>query len=493
MQDDTTEAREQIATMDRVYGSALLTIVAAQGNNANSGPRGVQRNEFCTQNPSLLREIIQNSAEIKDGAHIIAPFDSTQHLSWTTWNSRAWTFQEKLMSKRLLVFAGDETVWYCRRMTCREDMRTEDSGCVTEPLESLSLKSQYFGIDIDKNWVDGSLEVDRHGRTRVVRSGTFAAYEKAIESYTSRQSTYKSDVIRALHGLLHVFQLSFKSEFIAGLPNCILDVALLWRPTQRLKRCEGFPSWSWAGWEGQVTYNKPMKIERDDAGRLKSAKKAEFGEEGIQSSLRWHIYSESCSQLHRVNGHGWGIPLLGDLPLEWEASPYFASHQNGHTKLNQPLNLSDLTSSQLRYFSKSEVPHLVFVTSCVDTFQLGDSIRQRSDLERLNSNVPSTLTGHRALRFSITDSEMQWIGSVLLDGEGPEWIYRGQHAFILISEAQYFGLDQEKLDVGEFPNYSIMLVEHNSETGVSTRLGLGRVKKTAWMMANPVLKTIVLG
>jgi hypothetical protein len=38
-----------------------------------------------------------------------------------------------------------------------------------------------------------------------------------------------------------------------------------------------------------------------------------------------------------------------------------------------------------------------------------------------------------------------------------------------------------------------MLVEHDTETGVSTRLGLGTVKKTAWMMADPVLKTVILG
>ncbi|KAJ5801104.1 HET-domain-containing protein [Penicillium psychrosexuale] len=268
-QDCVTEAQEQIATMDRVYGSALLTIVAAQGGDANSGLRGVQRKAFATKNPSPPREIIQQSAEIKDGAHIVAPFASTQNLSWISWDSRAWTFQEKLMSKRLLVFAGDEVVWYCRGMICREDMRIEDSGYITEPLESLSLKPQYFGVDVDKNWIDGSLEVDRHGRTRVVRSGTFAAYAKAIESYISRHSTFKSDVLRALDGLLHVFQLSFKSEFTAGLPNCILDVALMWRPTQRLKRRDGFPSWSWAGWEGQVTYNKPMNVERDDTGDIK--------------------------------------------------------------------------------------------------------------------------------------------------------------------------------------------------------------------------------
>lgn len=487
-----TEAQEQIATMDRVYGSALLTIVAAQGGDANSGLRGVQRKAFATKNPSPPREIIQQSAEIKDGAHIVAPFASTQNLSWTSWDSRAWTFHEKLMSKRLLVFAGDEVVWYCRGMICREDMRTEDSGYITEPLESLSLKPQYFGVDVDKNWIDGSLEVDRHGRTRVVRSGTFAAYAKAIGSYISRHSTFKSDVLRALDGLLHVFQLSFKSEFTAGLPNCILDVALMWRPTQRLKRRDGFPSWSWAGWEGQVTYNKPMNVERDDTGDIKSAKKAEFGEERIQSLLRWHVYSESRSQLDPLNGHGWGIPLSGDAPPEWESVHYFAENRDDFMRLNRPLYLSDPKPTQLQYLSKNDVPHLVVDTSCVETFQLGHHINQKNDLERLNSNA-ALPAGRRPIRFSIINSEMQWIGVVILDGEGPEWIYKGQHQFILLSEVQYFGLDEVNYAIGEFPNYSIMLVEHDSETGVSTRLGLGRVKKTAWMMADPVLKTVILG
>jgi hypothetical protein len=129
----------------------------------------------------------------------------------------------------------------------------------------------------------------------------------------------------------------------------------------------------------------------------------------------------------------------------------------------------------------------------VDTFQLGDYALQNGDLERLSSFDPPETSERRPLRLSITDSELQWIGTILLDSNGPEWIYRGQHEFILLSEAQYFGLDQEEYDVGEFPLYSIMLVKRDSLTGVSIRLGLGRVNKIAWMMANPVLKTVVLG
>jgi hypothetical protein len=342
--------------MDRVYGSAVLTIVAAQGADANVGLRGIQRKWYPSENTSLPRKIAQESVEIKDGTHIIAPFPCTQDLTKTIWNSRAWTFQEKLLSKRFLIFSGDEVVWHCRQMICREDMHNGDCGYNTDPLEWLSLKPQYFGVDIDRHWVDGSLKIDRHGRTRVVRSGTFAEYAKAVESYTSRQATYNSDAIRAMEGLLHIFQRSFKSEFICGLPESLLDIALLWRATRQLKRREGFPSWSWAGWEGQVTYNKPMAVERDNAGNVRSAKKKESGEEGIQPLLRWHIYDDSQREVKRVGDRGWGVPLKQGVPLEWEATPYYAGHQSDHKIFDRPILISDLEPRQLSYLSSSKTP-----------------------------------------------------------------------------------------------------------------------------------------
>lgn len=155
-------------------------------------------------------------------------------------------------------------------------MRTEDSGYGTDPLEWLTLKPQYFGLGADIYWIDGSLETDRHGSTRLVRSGTFAQYARMVEDYTVRQLTFGSDIIRALEGLLHIFQRSFQTELVCGLPKSLLDVALLWKPTRPLKRRNGFPSWSWAGWHGQVTYSKPMEVKRNDTGRVTSAEKGFF-------------------------------------------------------------------------------------------------------------------------------------------------------------------------------------------------------------------------
>jgi hypothetical protein len=53
--------------MDRVYGGALVTLVAASGTHANAGLQGVQRDDESTE-----RSIHQESAEIQ-GTHLLAP------------------------------------------------------------------------------------------------------------------------------------------------------------------------------------------------------------------------------------------------------------------------------------------------------------------------------------------------------------------------------------------------------------------------------------
>lgn len=206
--------------------------------------------------------------------------------------------------------------------------------------------------------------------------------------------------------------------------------------------------------------------------------------------LQWHILSESGTELERLNGHGWGVPLERGVPAEWETSPYFMA---GHGIFNRPLRLSDLGASLLRSLSCSGCPHLVFYTSCINSFQLGVGVVQAGDQERLNPTA-SAPAGCRPQRFSIVDWKSEWVGTVLLDGRVPDSIDWRNHEFILLSEAQYFDLDdEERLDVGEFPNYLVMLVQRDDQTGVSSRLGLGRVRRTAWLVANPVPKLVALG
>lgn len=477
--------------MDRVYSGALLTIVAAPDNlkeeDADSGLKGVPRHHFPTKSETTgdmegtKREISQPSAEIKGSAHVIAPFPCRHELATTAWNSRAWTFQEKLLSRRLLIFSGDEVVWHCRQMIAREDMRNEDSGDTVKPLEWLNLKPKFF--DESTHWIDGSLKKDRHGRTHIVRSGTFAEYTKVIEEYTHRQLSFKYDIIRALEGMLQIFRRSFRSEFLYGLPRILLDIALLWKPSRQLRRRISengavFPSWSWAGWEGPVHYEKPMEIDRDPDGEVIGYRKGLFGEEGVRPLVEWHYWDEQTTKVEALNGHGRGVPLDGtELPSEWEDSI--------HKEMSGTPDLAGLAPQS---------HHLIFHTKSVTSFHLVDmAIQHRKTQQLLGDGPREKQTNQIPHRIAIVDSWLRKVGGIVLDGEGLQRLDPERHEFILLAEAQLVSVEANEEMSGQFRFYLVMLVEKDGATGTYSRCGLGRVSKEAWNLAEPVSKVVVLG
>ena len=169
----TTEPLKQISYMNRVYLGVICTIVATQGATANSGVEGI-RQHFVSQvgqPASQQRKLQQVQAGLKSDLSLIAPLPpQDHHLDDSVWNNRAWTFQERLLSRRLSGFTNGQMIWHCRRMVCREDTSVEDSGVPYPPLQWLSLRPQHMGVDTGSKRTDGSTEITRYGATRLVRS-----------------------------------------------------------------------------------------------------------------------------------------------------------------------------------------------------------------------------------------------------------------------------------------------------------------------------------
>jgi hypothetical protein len=70
--------------------------------------------------------MIEQHTELIDGV----PFMTTKQsfltaLTESKWETRGWTFQEKHLSKRLLVFTDEQCFWYCSCAICYEDMNLE--------------------------------------------------------------------------------------------------------------------------------------------------------------------------------------------------------------------------------------------------------------------------------------------------------------------------------------------------------------------------------
>ena len=502
-QDNDLDKRKQIDMIDRIFGNSVLTIVAADGESANVGLGGVERGS---------RHIRQVSEEIQPDIRVMLPLPSPLHLSSSIWAQRAWTFQEQLFSRRIVYFTGDQIYWWCHNCFASEDMTAAEAGHKSEMSSRLNIKPQQLGVKLPKDgYADCSLRKLHDGSTHVFRSGTFKEYAQLAQQYSRRHVTSDAETLSAISGLRHVFEICFKGPVRQGLPQVLLDAAILWRPAERLERrdCATIPSWSWAAWKGEIKYASAFRIEAREDWSLQRVASG-TGQEWFRPLLRWYIWQDY--ELRLLNGNGFGVPFEAStryLPEEWEKFPPMMSNNSDsqHHDLKQwdnimedienlvldpttlaekklQINVSDLPQSTLRQLGPQ---HLIFRTSCSKALRFGRISRSAVLDPKIPLKYPLVL-GH---------SEEE-VGSVRLDGTGPRDFDPHTHEFIVISEALYLDVGQAMPQDGKastFPLYNVMLVEWKTGGQFASRLGLGRVYKEAWKSLEPppVARTVILG
>jgi hypothetical protein len=125
---------DQINNMDQVYGSALPTIIAADGINSNAGLTGV-----LPKSRSLYQLEQKITPHLRLAVILPIPM---RRISETIWNHPGWTFQERFLSKRLLTFTSGQTTWQCNSNTLFEDVGLElkPGGDRFDDLRRISIK-----------------------------------------------------------------------------------------------------------------------------------------------------------------------------------------------------------------------------------------------------------------------------------------------------------------------------------------------------------------
>ena len=121
-QDDAADKSLQILRMHSVYFNAVATIVAAAGDHADAGlcgadPRYPRRPQIVAEAQGF--RFIAASPSFLDIVH------SGARKSVTPWASRAWTYQEYRLSRRMLIFSQDNVIWKCRSSELYEDWAGE--------------------------------------------------------------------------------------------------------------------------------------------------------------------------------------------------------------------------------------------------------------------------------------------------------------------------------------------------------------------------------
>ena len=250
IQDDQEHKHNQIEAMHQVYSQALVTLVAASGHDANAGLCGVRKGSRTDIVEQALLENQQGCLAVSLTAQ---PPSLKDVLRLSTYDSRGWTYQERLLSKRCLFFTKWQAFLHCHHEAAREDGATTIQGHkLTELVNPLA------GILVNSS---------DHG----YHSKALECYCSLVQNLSSRHLTYEADILNAFLGIAEYFRQNIKEEFLSGLPISFFDYALLWYPVdfrsglqRRRKRTTKvyFPSWSWAGWTGAVRLPSPAQYAR---------------------------------------------------------------------------------------------------------------------------------------------------------------------------------------------------------------------------------------
>ena len=226
IQNDLVDYAVQIPAMKAIYGGSLLTIIAAFGDDADAGLPGINTDRL---NPMIV-DVGQFT--VIESTTPLDPFCGSPVIK-TTWNTRAWTFQEYLLSPCSIIFLEGQAYWSCRIAEWFEEMDFE-------------------GLNFRFVWGNNNI----NGRTEL----TVKNYGNLIEQYTKRKLTYDEDIYDAFSGILE----AIPNEFFWGIPYSMFGEYLCWTeqspgekreddgPLQR-RYLKDAPSWSWVAWKGAIS------------------------------------------------------------------------------------------------------------------------------------------------------------------------------------------------------------------------------------------------
>ncbi|GCB22076.1 hypothetical protein AAWM_04961 [Aspergillus awamori] len=212
VQDDLTSVKEsQINAMGNIYNHSYLTLVDLEGVSMDHGLPGVSQ----ARSSRITYQLQGMSLRARDDKRFEVLVTESK------WWSRGWTFQEAMLSPRMLLFADAGVYFEC------------SEGSHEDRFAYPSIMSLLFTPTKD--------------------------YGSLVHNYTSRNFTFSGDVLKAFSGLMNW---KYGSEHYFGLPYCQFERDLLWYPDTLTEdetlvpRSAGngdiFPTWSWTSVMGSI-------------------------------------------------------------------------------------------------------------------------------------------------------------------------------------------------------------------------------------------------
>jgi len=234
IQDSDSDKEYEINRMSTVYKNATVTIAAAVASTANEGFLRVVRN------PWRFREVswaLDGQTTTTLSIAGFKPYSLRLPL-----HRRGWTFQESLLSRRVLQYEDLDLVWRCQTGRPRSYL----SKGISSFDHSTSLPAGVFQCGLQNK----PLNMTRNARHRL--------WNGLIYKYSARELTDKDDRLRALAGVAQELAKVWGDTYLFGLwKSCIVE-QLLWFCVQgyerQARRSPRAPTWSWVSLDCHVGF-----------------------------------------------------------------------------------------------------------------------------------------------------------------------------------------------------------------------------------------------
>ncbi|KAL9085174.1 MAG: hypothetical protein Q9165_007705 [Trypethelium subeluteriae] len=182
--------------MDAVYGNAFLTICAADGDSAAAGLVGLSGN----------RRVEQAFEDYAPGVRLMVAHLGETYIEDSAWNKRAWTFQERLLSRRCLIFTQGRMYFQCRSTTMSEDIFSEDA-------------EAGWSLDL----LNAPLQ-----RMRDVHERPLRVYQTSVPMYTDRILGRPDDIMAAFYGIGRTISTALGGHLLWYIRDAFGILRLVW-------------------------------------------------------------------------------------------------------------------------------------------------------------------------------------------------------------------------------------------------------------------------
>lgn len=288
--------------MDEIYSNAVLTITAAAGTSARDGLPGI----------SDVPRVAQ--VEVEAGGCTFLEIPCTLNtVQASIWATRAWTYQEGLLSTRCLIFTESGVLYRCAGRVLDESLQR-----LVPDGQDAYMWQNYF---TDMFTVD----------TITYPGSRYLGYQ--IEQYTQRQLSYPQDSLNAFLGILRAYgRMNKPVQHFWGLPCYEGTPDLQWYHQRPASRRPDFPSWSWAGWAGGIAWDYTWNATKSYYSPIF---RPILVETPMQSSSMDHAHWSS-EQAKHIYVTGAMLSLQFCTPEQTERIRNIANHLDHHSDAGSP-------------------------------------------------------------------------------------------------------------------------------------------------------------